>query len=137
MSPREQNFDMENLYLRFLQIANVIREVIAAAQVANVIQRGSLSELDETSIALLNEIAVSHLNGKALTVSQAMGLANLASATTIHRKLDELRIAGYIEQTFQGSNRRTKYLVPTAATHAYMKKMSEAMAVAARSASSR
>lgn len=123
MFPWEQNFDMENLYLRFLQIANVI-------------QRGSLSELDETSIALLNEIAVSHLNGNALTVSQAMGLANLASATTIHRKLDELRIAGYIEQTFQGSNRRTKYLVPTAATHAYVKKMSEAMAVAARSASS-
>ena len=58
MSPRKQNFDMENLYLRFLQIANVI-------------QRGSLSELDETSTALVNEIAVRHLNGKAWTVTRA------------------------------------------------------------------
>ena len=115
---------MDNLYLRFLQIANVI-------------QKGSLAQLDETSIALLNEVAVGHAQGGALTVSQAMGLANIASATTIHRKLDELRLAGFIEQTFQGNNRRTKYLVPTALTHAYFKQMSEAMALAlaARSAS--
>lgn len=113
---------MDHLYLRFLQLANVI-------------QKGSLAQLDDTSIALLNEIAVGHAQGNPLTVSQAMGLANIASATTIHRKLDELRLAGFIEQAFQGSNRRTKYLVPTALTHAYVKQMSEALALAARSAS--
>lgn len=112
---------MDKLYLRFLRLAIVI-------------QRGSLLQLDETSIALLNEIALAHADGAALTVSQAMGLETIASATTIHRKLDELRVAGYIEQIFQGSNRRTKYLVPTAMTDAYVKQMSEAMARALRAA---
>jgi DNA-binding transcriptional ArsR family regulator len=114
MSPREQNFDMENLYLRFLQIANVI-------------QRGSLSELDETSIALLNEIAFSHLNGNALTVSQAMSLANLASATTIHRKLDTLLQANLVELKFEGDNRRTKFIGITKTGDRYLSSLSKAM----------
>jgi DNA-binding MarR family transcriptional regulator len=45
--------------------------------------------------------------------------------------LDDLRVAGLIEQVFQANNRRTKYLVPTKAADAYFvnlgKVMSDAM----------
>ena len=109
---------MQNLYLRFLKIAEVI-------------QKGSLSELDESHVLLLNAIAVQHAVGNPLTVSQAMNLSQIASQTTLHRKLDELRIAGFIEQIFTGTNRRTKYLVPTPVAHAYFEKMSQAVALAA------
>ena len=42
-----------------------------------------------------------------------MTLNNIVSPATLHRKLDELREGGLIEQSFEGKNRRTKYLVPT------------------------
>jgi DNA-binding MarR family transcriptional regulator len=72
-----------------------------------------LEGIDETARYLLNVIAVSYANGKALTVTQAMSLKSVASAATIHRKLDALIEVGLIEQRFEGKNRRTKYLVPT------------------------
>ena len=56
-----------------------------------------------------------------------MQLANIASPATIHRKIDELREVGLVELNFEGKNRRTKYLVPTKAAHAYFEKMSDSM----------
>ena len=41
----------------------------------------------------------------------------------MHRKLDELREGGLIEQTFEGKNRRTKFLVPTKAANVYFDRM--------------
>ena len=52
---------------------------------------------------------------------------------TLHRKLDELREGGLIEQTFEGKNRRTKFLVPTKAANAYFDRMSGAMQSAVNS----
>ena len=108
-----------HLYFRFLQIANAI-------------QKASLSALDENSIALLNTIALKHSQGEPMTVSQAMGLAALGSQTTLHRRLDALRLAGFIDQVPQGLDRRIKYLIPTAAAQAYFSKMNTAFASIAK-----
>ena len=62
-----------------------------------------------------------------MTVTEVMALSDIASPATIHRKLDELRELGLIEQVFEGKNRRTKYLVPTKLANIYFEKMSEAM----------
>ena len=86
-----------------------------------------------TALKLLNEIAVRHFDGKTLTVSQAIALNKIASPATLHRKLDELREGGLIEQTFEGKNRRTKFLVPTKAANAYFDRMSGAMQSAVNS----
>jgi DNA-binding transcriptional ArsR family regulator len=107
---------MSRLYLRFLHIA---REVD--------IQKTPVKNIDSTALLLLNEIAVQHLDGKNITVTQAMLLSKIASPATIHRKLDELRAAGLIEQVFEGKNRRTKYLVPTKEADSYFAKMSKAI----------
>jgi DNA-binding MarR family transcriptional regulator len=48
-----------------------------------------------------------------LTVTEAMSLADLASSATLHRKIDNLRKAGWITLEHVEGNRRTKYLEPT------------------------
>ena len=113
---------MSKLYLRFLRIARAVE-----------IQNTPIKNIDSTALLLLNEIAVQHLDGKNITVTQAMLLSNIASPATVHRKLDELREAGLIEQVFEGKNRRTKYLVPTKEADSYFAKMSKAITSAVNS----
>lgn len=107
---------MSKLYLRYLRFARAI----------DILKKDSYV-IDSTALQLLNEIAVQHFDGKTLTVSQAIALNKIASPATLHRKLDELREAGLIQQIFEGKNRRTKYLVPTKAADAYFAKMSKAI----------
>ena len=66
--------------------------------------------MDLTERALLDIIAQCD---ERLTVTEAMSLADLASSATLHRKLDNLRKAGWITFDYMGEDRRTKYLVPT------------------------
>ena len=113
---------MSQLYLRFLRIAREVDE-----------QKTPVKNIDSTAMLLLNEIAVQHLDGKNITVTEAMLLSNIASPATVHRKLDELREAGLIEQVFEGKNRRTKYLVPTKEADTYFSKMSKAITSAVNS----
>ena len=113
---------MSKLYLRFLRIARAVE-----------IQNTPIKNIDSTALLLLNEIAVQHLDGKNITVTEAMLLSNIASPATVHRKLDELREAGLIEQVFEGKNRRTKFLVPTKEADSYFAKMSKAITNAVNS----
>ena len=113
---------MSQLYLRFLRLAQVVET-----------QNTSVSDIDSNALLLLNEITLQHLAEKPLSVTQAMALKKLASPATLHRKLDELREAGLIEQIFVGKNRRTKYLVPTKDAHSYFAKLSKAIMSAVNS----
>ena len=113
---------MSKLYLRFLRIARAVE-----------IQNTPIKNIDSTALLLLNEIAVQHLDGKNITVTEAMLLSNIASPATVHRKLNELREAGLIEQVFEGKNRRTKFLVPTKEADSYFAKMSKAITNAVNS----
>ena len=107
---------MSQLYLRFLNFSRAVD-----------IQKSPVKKIDSTALLLLNEIAVQHYDGKNITVTEAMLLSNIASPATVHRKLDELREAGLIEQVFEGKNRRTKYLVPSKEADSYFAKMSKAI----------
>jgi DNA-binding MarR family transcriptional regulator len=109
---------MIKTYLRFLSLVQAL-------------DSASVSDVDETSRHLLQLIVLKHAQGHALTVTDAMAMASVASPATIHRKLDALREAGLITQTFEGKNRRTKYLVPTDAANAYFSKLGQAMNEAA------
>ena len=113
---------MSQLYLRFLRLAQVVET-----------QNTSVRDIDSNALLLLNEIALQHLADKPLSVTHAMALKKLASPATLHRKLDELREAGLIEQIFVGKNRRTKYLVPTKDAHSYFAKLSKAIMSAVNS----
>ena len=107
---------MNQIYLRFIALAQAIEG--SNAQVTTV---------DETAKQLLKVIALNHAQDKTLTVTDAMALTSLASPATIHRKLDDLREAGLIEQSFAGNNRRTKYLTPTKAADKYFSSLGEVL----------
>jgi len=68
-----------------------------------------------------------------LTVVRCMN-SGIASPATTHRKLNDLLCFGYIEQQFKGTNRRTKYLVPTDKANKYFEQLSAAIKVAAMGA---
>ena len=89
--------------------------------------------MDLDAKKLLETIAVRHSQGKPLTVTEAMAMSHIASPATIHRKLDVLREIGMIDTQFEGTNRRTKFLVPTKAANAYFDRMSGAMQSAVNS----
>ena len=56
-----------------------------------------------------------------------MGIHALGSPANLHRKLDELLEAGMISLSYNGNNRRTKYIVLTQAATDYFQTMSKAM----------
>jgi len=111
---------MKNLYLRFLALKHAVESPASDSCI-----------IDETANRLLEVIALSAANEKPLTVTDAMAMSSIASPATIHRKLDSLRTAGLIEQTFEGKNRRTKYLVPTKTADEYFAKLGSVMGSAA------
>jgi len=109
---------MRKTYLRFLALAHAL-------------EGAPVSGLDETAKHLLQLIVLRHTQGQALTVTEAMAMATVASPATIHRKLNALLDAGLVIQVFEGKNRRTKYLTPTAAADAYFAELSDVMTKAA------
>ena len=81
---------------------------------------------DPVAEKVLELIALAEMHATPLTVTEAMFL-NVGSPATVHRKLDQLRELGLIEQTFKGQNRRTKYLVLTAQACSHFEKLGMAM----------
>ena len=71
---------------------------------------GVFEGMDLTERALLDIIA--QIDDR-LTVTEAMSMKDIASGATIHRKLENLREAGWITFDYVGKDRRTKYLTPT------------------------
>jgi DNA-binding MarR family transcriptional regulator len=103
------------IYLRFLNLLEALEDT------------NGFPDIDLEANKILEVIAVRHQKETPLTVTEAMALSHIASPATIHRKLDELREVGLIEQVFEGKNRRTKYLVPTKLADAYFAKLSKAI----------
>jgi DNA-binding MarR family transcriptional regulator len=73
---------------------------------------------------VLDEIALAERNKQRLTVSMIMRLRHIASPATLHRKLDLLVQAELVHATFEGGNKRTKYMVLTEAGHKYFQRLS-------------
>jgi DNA-binding MarR family transcriptional regulator len=105
----------KQIYLRFLNLIHALDNG----------QNAPAMDLDAKK--LLEVIAVRHGQGQPLTVTDAMALNTIASPATIHRKLDQLRELGMIDTVFEGSNRRTKFLIPTQVAQDYFEKVGAAM----------
>lgn len=104
-----------SVYLRFLTLLH------------NIEGKGEFHSLDLNAKKLLETIAVQHFQGKSLTVTEAMTMSHIASPATIHRKLNTLREIGMIETLHEGTNRRTKFLVPTSQANRYFEEHSKTM----------
>lgn len=108
----------KDIYVRFLTLLQALQSKELG------------TSLDTTAEKLLEMLSVQHGLGQTLTVTEAMEMHSIASPATIHRKLDELRVQGWVEFVHEGTNRRTKYLVPSAKTNKYFDKVSKLMAKA-------
>lgn len=73
-------------------------------------------------------VAVANDKKQPLNVTQAMSLKNIGSPAMLHRKINDLLKHGLIELVFEGTNRRTKYLLPTAKALAMFDAMANASA---------
>ena len=62
---------------------------------------------------LLMRVAMANDKSQPLNVTQAMSLKNIGSPAMLHRKINDLLSHGLIDLVFEGTNRRTKYLLPT------------------------
>ena len=103
--------ETKQIYMRFLNLLHALEGGENAP------------EMDLEAKKLLEVIAVHEANKNPLTVTAAMNLGHIASPATIHRKIDDLRIAGLVDTEFQGDNRRTKYLTPTPRARKYFDKV--------------
>ena len=105
-----------NQYLRFLH------------QMHRTTTMGRLVDLEPVCNRLLDEIAIEDHCSSPLTVTALMGLSHIASPATLHRKLDGLRDAGYVESFSLPNDKRTKYLKPCAKAMKHFSALSDLVA---------
>jgi len=110
----------QNLYFDFL---------LRCEQQQTLIQQSS-GHISSKLIAMFMVLATRHANGQAMTVSEAMLQPDMASSAALHKRIDDLREAGMIGVVFKGSDRRTKYLVPTDKGDRYLQLMGDLLRAA-------
>jgi DNA-binding MarR family transcriptional regulator len=106
---------MKSTFISFLHL----KEVLSGHQIE--------TEIDLTSQKLLEVVSLRHAQEKPMTVTDAMQLQHVASPATLHRKLSNLIDHGYVQLVFEGKNRRTKYIHPTAKTDQYFDALGHAL----------
>jgi hypothetical protein len=90
----------------------------------------ALADIGAEETELLNAMALHWSAGKPLAVREAMELKSLASPSTLHRRIANLKTLGWIADQNRSGNLRIKLLVPTAKALAYFDKMGRALASA-------
>ena len=114
MSSNKQS-NTENVYLRFLQLAKAIQSLPDAPL------------LDANENALLEAIALRWFENKPMTVREAIGLSELGSPATLHKRITRLRNRDLVETFSQADDKRAKYLIPTEKTLAMFKDFGKKM----------
>lgn len=107
-------------YMRFLQLAKSVQQLPDAPQ------------LDANEKALLEEIALRWFENRVTTVREAIGLSQLGSPATLHKRITRLRQKDLLKTFNQPEDKRAKYLIPTDKTIAmfgnFGKRMNSAIA---------
>jgi hypothetical protein len=115
-----KNNSTAGAYLRFLQLAKGIQQLPDAPQ------------LDANEKALLEEVALRWFENSPMTVREAIGLAQLGSPATLHKRITRLRQKDLLMTFNQPEDKRAKYLIPTEKTiamfGAFGKKMNTVVA---------
>jgi hypothetical protein len=112
----------ENAYLRFLQLAKAIQSLPESPL------------LDANENALLEAIALRWFENKPMTVREAIGLSELGSPATLHKRITRMRNRDLVEAFSKAEDKRAKYLIPTEKTLDMFKNFSKKMNTAISSA---
>ena len=98
-------------YLKFLHLSEALRTL------------EKFPALDAIEESLLNQCALSWLDGKAVTVVEAMKSSEEISPSTAHRRLKNLRKKGYITLLLDDLDNRVKYITYTQQTREYFSQL--------------
>ncbi len=102
-------------YFQFLKIIQLTKTVHTG------------SGLTPNEIQLLQEVALSHFEGQAFTVKQALKLQDLGSPATLHKRIQNLRKGGFLSFEKKDTDHRSKYLIATPLAIQYFECMGEIM----------
>ena len=104
-----------NLYICFLETTRQVADQFP------------MKHIDPVCKLILEEIALGEARKQPLKVSDAIELKNIASRSTLHRKLSILIDAGLIKLMTSGLDKRSKLLTITATGLAYFSTLSNAI----------
>ncbi|WP_396435773.1 hypothetical protein [Limnohabitans sp.] len=102
-------------YLRFLQLSKVVQALPAG------------QEMDANEAALLQAVVLCWYESKPMTVREAIGLADLGSPATLHKRVSRLREKDMLSTLNLEGDRRAKFLIPTQRTLDYFKSLGQSM----------
>jgi DNA-binding MarR family transcriptional regulator len=109
------NSPFASAYLRFLQLAQVIKALPDGM------------EMDANEKALLQAVVLRWYEGQPMTVREAIGLADLGSPATLHKRITRLREKEMLSTLNQEGDRRAKFLMPTQRTIDYFSHLGQSM----------
>jgi hypothetical protein len=102
-------------YLRFLQLAKVIQALPDG------------QEMDANEKALLQAVVLRWYEDQPMTVREAIGLAELGSPATLHKRITRLREKDMLSNLNLEGDRRAKFLIPTQRTLDYFQNLGLSM----------
>jgi DNA-binding MarR family transcriptional regulator len=102
-------------YLRFLQLAKVVQALPVG------------QEMDANESALLQSVVLRWYENEPMTVREAIGLAELGSPATLHKRITRLREKDMLSTLNQEGDRRAKFLIPTQRTLDYFQHLGQSM----------
>jgi DNA-binding MarR family transcriptional regulator len=115
VSMKKNHSPFASAYLRFLQLAKAIQALPDG------------EEMDANEVALLQSVVLCWYENKPMTVREAIGLAELGSPATLHKRITRLREKDMLSTLNLEGDRRAKFLIPTQRTLDYFQHLGRSM----------
>jgi DNA-binding MarR family transcriptional regulator len=109
------NTPFASAYLRFLQLAQVVQALPDGL------------EMDANEKALLQAVVLRWYENEPMTVREAIGLVDLGSPATLHKRITRLRDKDMLNTMNLEGDRRAKFLIPTQRTLDYFSDLGQSM----------
>jgi Fe-S-cluster formation regulator IscX/YfhJ len=112
---KSKNSPLSTAYLRFLQLTRIVHALPEGL------------EMDANERALLEAVVLRWHENSPMTVREAIGLSDLGSPATLHKRITRLRDKDMLTHLNQEGDRRAKFLVPTHRTLKYFSDLGQSM----------
>lgn len=106
---------MKSLYIRFLNTIDALE------------RSNPGKKLDSTEIQLLEYILLATDKGQTLLVGDLIHLSEFGSQATLHGRVKNLAVLGYVKLVADKVDSRRKFVVPTKLAHKYVQFLSDCM----------
>lgn len=106
---------LASAYFRFLQLARAVEALPDGAP------------MDANESALLEAVVLRWHEGQAMTVREAINLADLGSPATLHKRITRLRNKDMLDTYSEPGDRRAKFLIPSQKALEYFDRLGQSL----------